>query len=316
MKYLFLALSLLLISCSNEKNYSDFCLSGDFKSYYLPSKGTKNVQMGVPCDKPKLYGNLDHDLIVMSDIGVNVVYINKDGTQKWQYVGSSRLKDLRIIGQKAQVIDGNMLVLIELKSGKTHKTIIDSGYQLHSDEIKIINNAVFFKSNIFEASYPRSAINNNQYFVVANTFGHKLDVYDSNGIFIYSEPFYFPNEITFFDQQNVLITEEHSNRIMLFNLDTKERTVLVSCEISIFQDPNSLPINIAQIERTGALELSGKGACLNKKLYSPNGVSFKDQSLVVSDTDNHRVVIFDDLGNETASITGFNNPVRAFYVEN
>ncbi|MFZ4541833.1 MAG: hypothetical protein ACOYNL_08520 [Rickettsiales bacterium] len=135
---------------------------------------------------------------------------------------------------------------------------------------------------------------------------------------VFSRSVYFPNSIQAQANGSVLICAEHENRVFLWNPVTNVSELLFSAPHYPYNDIKTTRETIIKTQgKTSdshspyhprksivAKEYSG-----TMTLYSPNSAYIYDEDLVISDSDNHRVIVVRD-GKIITEITGFNNPVN------
>lgn len=318
-----LLILIVLAICLAACEKAPLCLEeSDYKSYYQPGGRTRNVAKGVPCSKPKLMGqSLPKPMIIMSDIGGAVTRIDTNGELDWQYSvkGGARLKDLRLVNDHARFIIGNTLMGINLESGRNWSVSALSGdfYAFTSYMATNDNCAIVLSTNdCIPAQYARAVERIGNTIFVADTFGHRIIAYDMlTKQTLFTEPVYFPNDLQVLDNNTLLVTEEHANRVFKLDLTTFNRTLVYGCQLDIYGDIYSTPDEIKAREQSGALtKANGRGIC-EEILYSPNGAVQMDGYTIISDTDNHRVLLIDSNGIIVSQVENFNNPVRAYFVD-
>lgn len=180
------------------------------------------------------------------------------------------------------------------------------------------------------ASAPRGAYFDGN-LVVADTFGVAGDglgsVYVVNiatGARITWTNVYYPNTVVPASGGRVLICAEHENRAYEWDPSTGSRVMRMCAPHPLF----STPANTSTMIRAGQSGTAGaappvppKSVCAVEHagewtLYSPNSAGYgsSEYEMVISDTDNNRVLIVRD-GEIRTLITGFNNPVNAVLIE-
>lgn len=298
------------------------CLSAsEIASYYRPTKGTLNLHYGaVPCEPPQLIGKpLPTALIVLNDVGQYIVRVEGDGTTSWLYRSPDYIFDLRLIKGDLQFIEKEDLVILDVATG-VEKSRQNIGYaRCYSKELVCIEEGILIRETgkIIPASYPRDAKIFNGKVYVADTFGFKVFAYDiATDTTVWSIDSYYPNSIQI-TQNGLLVTEEHANRVVEINLNTVEKTIVYGCSAAPFMDSTISASQIEEQELTGDLDSSdGKSVCAGGlNLYSPNGARLQpDGSLLISDTDNQRVLQISNSGEILRELINLNNPVRAIIV--
>ncbi len=156
--------------------------------------------------------------------------------------------------------------------------------------------------------------------VVADSFGHKVNLYDrQNGSILSSIEEYFPSKVQFLSDTSVLVLGEHSNRLSVW--DFKED----STRFIFGYDSGSLKTNfkvdqwiesekslVFHANRNAVTSSPSKASTFfsgSKTLYSPNSFVIFNHSIFIADTDNHRIVEINKTGDIQTLITGINNPV-------
>lgn len=305
---------MLPLKCSNDVQ--------DWKSYYIPYTGhggTVNLHPNyIPCGIEIQGAPLEYEIVVVSDVSSAAIHITNQG-YKILYRNRWGLQDVRIQGRVARFIDQQWLVYYDLDKGTYYKEDIGVGTRCYDEDILCLNDGVKLNKTgeIAPAIYPRSAEVKDNILYIPDLFGHKVTAYSYPGLNKEWEiEGYFPNDLQVLDDGRVLVTEEHANRVYIYDpvADTKES--VINCGLDVYADLNSTAADIEARELTGDLVGSdGKGICAGR-LYSPGSTRrASNGTYLVSDTDNHRLLVLDQNGNIVTKIININNPTRARFVE-
>jgi outer membrane protein assembly factor BamB len=323
MRFLFLLVVLVSVAACGPNEDIELAAqcdksARDYKSYYNPSLGTKNITVGhVPCGVNVLGAPLDRKIVVLSDIAGAVQIVGNNSVQTI-FRSGARVDDLKIENGQFLFITsterrGYELPDFSFKLGNVAENTrcfdVEGGFKCRPD-------GVYGNGLKFSAIYPRAAVLDGGTLYVADTFGHKVKAFDfSSGALLWAVDSYYPNSLQFIGGR-LLVSEEHSNRVVWLDVTTLEKEIAVGCGLDIFADPTATVAQIKAREASGDLTKSNGRSICEGLLYSPNGASMQDDgTFLISDTDNHRVLHIDSFGTIIREIVGFNNPVRAFYAE-
>jgi hypothetical protein len=176
-------------------------------------------------------------------------------------------------------------------------------------------------------SYPRGGYFTGAKLVAADTFGPNEDglgtVFMTDGATKEAiANVYFPNTVYPMPNGNVLICAEHENRVYECDPVTGQKTIHMSCGHPVFSRIENPSTYIAEFQGfTGShksLRLPKSICSVGNSgwdtLYSPNSARMYGGDLLIADTDNNRVIV-NRRGTIVTSITGFNNPVTAAFVQ-
>lgn len=333
-----------LISCGSKDNaqVTDVAESDIMTDwFYVPSKGTVKGDTRPYSDPVLSKGSLGHDIIVLSDLSGRINYINKDGSSKWNVkIVGTRLTDIRLVDSETfSFASRGEIKLAKISTGEIIKSFNPLGSKVIRNYAKVENDIFITvtsgtdQSNVAlvdgsnnviwqdtkNSKYPRSADFRNGLVAVANTFGHTVYIQDLNDNLIVELEEYYPNEVQFISDNEILVTGEHRNRVFTYNISTRVKTFLYACREGDYSNFNLSQDDFLDIERSGVFkhepskEIS-KGICADdyvsgETLYSPNGAKIESTGeLIIADTDNHRVLIIKN-GVLEAEITNFDNPV-------
>jgi len=342
-----LLLLLFFSSCKKSKpdelNLNEFVTEKPTLSYYVPAYGTVDLSYWYqPKSGPVLdFGYLDIDMIVLNDVGGYISRVNSDGSVAWTVnerpftpFSLFKIDDSRfgyIVEEEIVVLDYEGKVLNTInplgKIIRFIKKLEDGRYLLcitsNSDNNIAILNSEFNLVKVFPivANYPRSADLKGSILAVADTFNHKVKIYDSNSnVELASMNEFFPNEVIIKNSSEVWVLGEHSNRLLMWNFLNGTRQLIFSYQGHGYDNPYLSVDEIRQIEHSGALHIEPSKLKTSKSkasveysgyhtLYSPNGMMIVgDGTVLIADTDNHRVIRIKEDGQLIFSISGFNNP--------
>ena len=318
-------------------------------SYYVPGYKTIFAEnRGIPLKLPKMIGSEKGDIIVLSDIGSNVIRVDPNGQIKWIFNAHPvRISSIFRYGKKeVGFAYNNRIFFLNIETGEKSRELKLSGPKIlkvrplekSTDEFLITrmvdgNESVMVWSegnyrpikNTPRFSFPRSVAKKGELIVVADTLGHRVVGWNLSTHKIEFEiPTYFPNDVEFVGESSILIAEEHSNRVFIYDFRSNDRILLIACKL--FQDFTVSIDSLISLEKKGvflaspgnpknsksvcAVEFSGRST-----LYSPNGATRNcDGSYLVSDTDNGRVVHLSRDGKIIRELLNLNNPQSAIIV--
>lgn len=318
-------------------------------SYYSPGTGTVNLNYAAPPYPPSLNGEAKNDtVIILNNVGRYIVSVDGNtGAENWRKFEPNDTPqslfefDENVLGYAS----GQSLVLIDKHTGrelsrnnifgrylKWIKKFSDK-YLICFDENNshtvIITDLNF--STIYSCpesvAYSRCADLSDNKLIIADTFNHRIIMVDitTNSILAQWNE-YFPNAVEFIDQDNVYVLGEHSNRLYRINIPTGFSEMVFSATVEGFDDPYLSMEAITTLEHEGRMAANPQSELpfskASKKysgprtLYSPNGFSVYKESVLISDTDNHRVIEVSKDGKKIIrEINGLNNPVSAIRFE-
>lgn len=321
-------------------------LTSDFMlSYYSPGVGTFDVNYSAPAYSPSLSGEaLSDTVIILNNIGRYIVAVDGlTGAEKWRkYEPNETPQSLFVYDENVLGYgSGQSLVLIDKFTGQelSRSNIFNRYFKwikkypdkflICFDEIGIDTVVITdLQFNIqyscpVSIAYSRGADLLDNKLLVADTFNHRVLLIDiTTNQILFEIPEYFPNAAEFIDQDNIYILGEHSNRLYKLNLSTGFRDMILSSHHAGMDNPY-LEINeIMNIEHSGVLAADPQSLKPYSKastkysgprtLYSPNGFSIYLDTILISDTDNHRVIEITKNGRRIIrEINGLNNPVSA-----
>lgn len=172
------------------------------------------------------------------------------------------------------------------------------------------------------ARHPRDAVVELGWVFVADTFGHRVYAWDiGSGGMRDSTDVYYPNSVHVMTPAIIRICAEHENRIFDWDYTTNPdtRTLVYSAPVAPFNDITKTNADIVAAEAgtfdpastfTPKKSLCATEAAGLNTLYSPNSARMKGDDMIVSDTDNGRVLVINS-GVIVTEVVGFNNPVNA-----
>lgn len=325
---LFLLVSLLFTCALSSAEESDIDIaSPDLRrdptqSFFEPGVGTHNIVYAANHLPPTLWGApFETDMIVASDIGTNITRYRNDGQIVWRvitYPATVRAINLH----KGNVVAhaGTDKLTIDITTGQIIKTEanqplylfnkVSSGVRVSGlDDSGKGTISVNQKKLPYKTQWARDALVLKGKLYVSDTFGQRVAIFDLKTLKLISEKkFYYPNDL-FLIKGRVMVVEEHGNRIM----DVESNTVFFSCPLWAYtqtkktiQDIEPQTVKYNSDEKVGrcAREYMGRNT-----LYSANGAARANKSLIVADTDNHRLIAIKD-GEVVSELLNVNNPVR------
>jgi len=310
-------------------------------SYYSPGVGTVALMKGQPPGELRLCGKmLPCDLLVTCDVGGYLCMVGRDGRVKWQHWlkrhtrGASGYDGMVFYGQRDRI------EVLDSVSGKWLHSFAVSATVNALDVrpgmlIACYNQAGPGSVEIFDLAadgasvrsrfrcqepvqYPRAADLREGNLVIADTFGHRVIVVDvdTGGVELVKEA-YYPADVQWLDDQQMLVAEEHANRISIMDRTGGYRLILSAPHLLFSEMTNSVEAMKAG-EKSVGVALPGFKAPWSPAaeriagfatVYSPNGAVYYQGRYIIADTDNHRLLVVED-GRVVSAIYGFNNPVK------
>lgn len=260
-------------------------------------------------------------MIVASDIGTNISRYSTNGELTWQIITyPNTVRAIDIAENNVIAYAGDEKLTIELETGKilsTEKTgqLFLFNKKIGSYTLKGLDDSgrgviyINDKKLPYETKWARDAIINHKKLYVSDTFGYRVAVFDLKTLkFLYKKEFYFPNDLILI-KNRVKVVEEHGNRIV----DVDSGNIEFSCPLwAYMQTKTSIEKIEPKIVKLNSAE--GIGRCAREymgenTLYSPNGVAYFENELIIADTDNHRIIAVHE-GKVVSEILNVNNPVR------
>lgn len=306
------------VDAYSSKSRSSTCMSvEDLKSYYNPLSGTANLNYGaIPCESVELVGGFsEKSYVVLSDVGRYISRINGDGSTAWTYAPEADvyILDLRLVDGRLQFIEFDDVVTIDAETGTEtgrqhigYAVCYDGHVQCVADGVVLLDS-----QKKIPALYPRDAVIENGIAYVADTIGHRVIAYDiATDQTLWIKESFFPNSVQVSGNQ-VLVTEEHANRVVALDISDGAKSIVTGCELDIFTNADATVAEISERESSGELTRTDGRSICEGILYSPNFAARQsDGSLLIADTDNHRVLELNSAGELTRELRYFNNPVR------
>lgn len=296
--------------------------AGELLTYYTPGAGTpKAATKSVSrCDPPVLHGQQHADSILVLNSGDRTLRkVSAQGQTLWVLRASKKIADLRRDGDRFRFILGKRHIALDPDTGQVRLLgDVPAGYRCFDGTLGCAKDAVIDLGGGLRvpAQFPRAAIRDGSLLLVADTFGHQVVGIDGrSGETVLRVDSYFPNDLQM-TPQGLVVAEEHANRIVRIDPATGKKEVLYGCAEPPYRNPDiSHAAIIAYEESPASRRADGKGHCHGGALFSPNGISVEhDGSMVISDTDNHRVVHINAHGQLIRTLDNLQMPVRAFLV--
>lgn len=321
--------------------------------YYSPGTGTvpSPNPLGMPAGTVTLTGE-SRDMVVACDLGRAVVGI-VGGVEAWRKnYPSTWPRAIDVFEGLLFVGVGTSVQVINPRTGFVHRTMtvpsapapinglsvsrwgsdvwVALSYDLNGagsvrgykmTNLGLTENFV----NTHSAVYPRCAVVEGGWMFIADTFGHRVYAVDiASGGMRDSTDVYYPNHVQMLASNIVLITAEHENRIFKWQYSpgAHSRTMVHCAPVAPFNDITKTKADIVAGEAATIDPFSAfspkKSLCAieaagTDTLYSPNSARLYGTDLLVSDTDNHRVVVIRG-GSVVTEVTGFNNPVTSILI--
>lgn len=321
---LLILLSLIYLSCSNKENSKSSLRVprvdwNDARfSYYVPGQGTMNSDViGIPENPAESFKYHDHPITYLYTFGGQsglLTKIDPEGKVLWETflgvsVSSGKFLHISINELRIKIGPGEFTLnpyTGKIQSHIPHTEFPNTALRNEFGRLEGSEEAKFFFKDGSKTSetftWPRSFGYKEEYLAIADTFGHRVVIYKDKKM-IKSIEVYFPNTAFFGKGNRVLISAEHSNQVLEYNIDTNTLAVLLGCKQDpIYQRIHSLN-DISKTEATGKLtHNSGLGVCAmeiagKNTIYSLNSVrESSSETYLVSDTDNHRVLEFSNTG--------------------
>jgi len=311
-------------------------------SYFSPGHGTKDVNYAAPPYSPSITGYKKNDtVVILNNIGRYVVSVNgNNSSENWRKIETETPQSLfehspGVIGYAS----GKNVVTLDQQTGqelsRTNpwgrflKYIVKKGnrYLVCFDEDSstgvVITDLSFNIIYTYTGpiKYARGADIFGNMLVVADTFNHYVRLIDMDSNTIIKEwEEYYPNAVQFKNENEIYILGEHSNRLYTLEINSGLRTMIFSSTIEETDNPYLTKTDITTLEHAGDLDANpsvpfpyskaSKKYSGVRTLYSPNGLTVLEDSFIISDTDNHRVIEISKDGSEIIrEINGLNNPV-------
>lgn len=321
--YFMALIALSLVSCASKYSIdlSLHCTDSttSYKSYYRPTlRSTTNLHYNyIPCSTSISGQPLSEAIISISDVSGAMLLIRNDAVEVL-YRGAYGLNDLRVSGHIVQFLDNGMQVTYNLDTRSFTKQPTGTKGRCWDGTLACVATGIriLATNELVPAIHPRSALLAGNVLYVPDLFGHQIAGYSFPGLQqLWAYDAYYPNDIELLNDGRLLVTEEHSNRIYKLDTATGAKESLLNCGLSVYADLNATSAQIIEAELSGILQApNGHSICQNR-LYSPGSTrTGPNNTFIVSDTDNHRILILDISGNVLTTVNNVNNPTRSQFV--
>jgi sugar lactone lactonase YvrE len=292
------------------------------QSFFEPRVGTHNIVYAANHLPLVFWGTpFESDLIVASDIGTNITRYSEDGKILWRvvtYPKTVRAIDIRK-GRLIAHAERDKLT-IDIGSGEILKTEPDQQIYLFdkiSSGVRVSGLDATGKGTVFvdqkklpyKTQWARDALVANGKLYVSDTFGQRVAIFDLKTLKLIDEKrFYYPNDL-FLIKGRVMVVEEHGNRIV----DVESNNVFFSCPLWAYTQTKK-PVEEIEKQTTKYNSNEKVGRCAREfmgqnTLYSANGAISAKKTVIVADTDNHRIIAIKN-GEVVSELINTNNPVR------
>ena len=174
-----------------------------------------------------------------------------------------------------------------------------------------------------DSYYSRGMDINGDTIVVASTFSHEVKTTSFSGMGIESTfDFFYPNDVDFINNDTVLVTEEHMNRIVSLDINAGDWKTKISAPHDIFWYENYHNVTAEDRAQSEEEESRSKASDIYSgydTLYAPNGldvyVNDGKRNFIVSDTDNNRINFYDENYQIRGTIVGINNVSNSVHIK-
>ncbi len=317
-------------------------------AHFVPEIGTTQADYRTPSPSQLIGPGLPYALIVNSDFGKVVERINVDGSTAWRHVQESPTGAIAVLDNDVVVAGAHEIRILDADTGVLKRTVhvdlaatdvLQFANPLDAQRMLVswFTNTDISYVGIWNTQqgwewisqqtfmWPRWADLHGDLVVVADTYGHRIVGESiSTGSNVFQIPAYFPNDVRFIDEFHVLITEEHADRVWIYDWLTEDRTLVISApgprsDLRLPFDvvlslSNSPQLRVDPSSRLSLSKASTEFSGINT-VYAPNGaVHLPDGTFYIADTDNHRVIHVSADGNVLAELVGLNNPTKVAYV--
>lgn len=215
---------------------------------------------------------------------------------------------------------GEVVVTLSFDRGGT--TTWSEGESVHCLTLTAQGLEEFYRCPV-NSVHPRHAEWGRLGLIVSDTFGGAVRIVDPmTSRIVASTDVYFPNTATLLDDDTILICSEHGNRIFRWDPRNGQRFMVFSAPVWPFTNLeidgklfSELELNTAdpQSKLNPKISKCAEEVAGEYTLYSPNSAIQNSGRVIVSDCDNHRVIVLHE-GVIQTIITGFNNPVNAVFI--
>ncbi|WP_435635831.1 hypothetical protein ACSC9U_12335 [Pseudomonas solani] len=331
-KFLYFMVSLFFVRVASvQAAVIVFSPPPDFKrdatqSFYSPGAGTQNIVYNANHLSRVFWGGpFAADIVVASDIGTNISRYSKWGELTWQvvtYPKTVRAIDIEA-GDVIAYADKDRMV-IDIATGQVKR--VESGQELYLFNKKYkgfllsgLNDAGIGMVSVngrrlpYKTQWARDAIVEKGRLYVSDTFGYRVAIFNLKTLrLIGQRRFYFPNDL-FVKNGRVMVVEEHGNRIV----DVETGRVEFSCPLWIYTQTQKpiQDVEVMAVKYNGPESVSrcAREFMGQNTLYSPNGAVSTRDTMIIADTDNHRVIGVRG-GGVVTELLNVNNPVRVLLV--
>jgi hypothetical protein len=315
-------------------------------SYYAPGQGTINIGREAPGIATQIGEEFPAEIIVNSQYSRLIERFSRSGETLWRYrqpyeyhsVDYYRGEVFYTALDEIHVLDGQTGTLTRrialpddtsyvLFANVTDDDAILIGRQRKDGSFSIdrVSHQGQLQQSWFQGqvSSPRWADISGDQLAIADTFQHRVILLNLDDSTSKEIPVYYPNDLRF-DGQRLLITEEHADRVVWYDLDSGERTVLLSgpgqrndlsSTIIELRDLSNAESSRIDPNDVNSKSISSTDYSQSQTLYSPNGAVPYESGVIIADTDNHRVVFVDANGQVLSTLSSFNTPTRVAIVD-
>lgn len=309
-KFILILFVLVLSACSKNEPNCTSVHNDSWKSYYDPIKGTLNLHRGLnPCEVQVIGEPLNGYVAVGSDQAYSVRMIT-DGWFSTPFVTKTSVNGLRIENDRMVFSSEDQEITMGF-NGDLIGTTKNYAKRCTFGSFYCAEDGVYIDFIHYPAQYPRDATRSNGLVYVADTFGHRVAIYDEkSATLVDSFEFYFPNSVQIVGRK-MIVAAEHQNQIIEVDLDTRARKSLFGCNLGVYGNANATVLDVVTAQKDLRRD-DGRSVC-EGVLYSPNHATlYDDGTLLIADTDNHRVLVVKN-GKIKTEIRNLNNPTRAVF---
>ena len=303
-------------------------------SFYDPTRGTQHVAFD-PAGDPYLTGEtLPAPIVVCEELSKQVKCIEPDGAVRWVREFAGWPTDCAYADGFLYVVDGTTLHVITPDDGCDLTTYsfpkplscvsVSAPYLVLTFDQRSpvelwrlspdMGGVALAAATRMPGHYARKAIYDGRYVTVADTFWHRVFREDLATGELSEFHAYYPNDVQQVGPDKTLVTIEHENKVVIYDWATGRFNYVFGANFHTFSraEPDwaigeteaqtAVPYGEFLISKA-AVEFSGKNT-----LYSPNrAVRLSENEYLISDTDNHRVVVVRS-GAVVSEIHPFNTP--------
>lgn len=164
---------------------------------------------------------------------------------------------------------------------------------------------------IVDVHYARGMDIRGDQIIIASTFAHQVITTSFSGTLNKSKfEFFYPNDVVFINAHEVLVVEEHMNRVVKLNIVTGGWDTMLSPPYEVFKSYNYKQITAKQRAYSEDEGSRSKASDLHSgynTLYAPNGIDKYKNQFAIADTDNNRIVFTNRKLDIKGVISGVNN---------